>query len=278
MAISLVPMREKTRVISGNSCQQSVLDFDVGAQGFLHAHADGLVEHGSDGAFVELRHELRAEAIEQPDRTGKQRDRGNDHDQPAQSKRHVKHRLVERASRDANNAIIAFVNFAAQQERAQHRHEREREHERAAEREHHGERHRMKHFPFDAGERENRDINNRDDDHAEEHRRLPTCLLAASTVCDAFLGRERAAKLVLPLPSWRTMFSTMTTAPSMIRPKSIAPRLIRFPEMPKRAMPVSAKRNESGMAEATMSAARQLPSRRQQHGHHEHRAFEQIRS
>ena len=52
----------------------------------------------------------------------------------------------------------------------------------------------------------------------------------------------------------------MTTAPSMIRPKSIAPRLIRFPEIPKRAIPVSAKRNESGIAEATMSAARQLPN------------------
>ena len=57
------------------------------------------------------------------------------------------------------------------------------------------------------------------------------------------------------------MFSTMTTAPSMMRPKSTAPRLIRFPEMPNCLMPVRAKRNDRGMAQATMSAARQLPSR-----------------
>ena len=47
----------------------------------------------------------------------------------------------------------------------------------------------------------------------------------------------------------------------MMRPKSIAPKLIRFPEMPKCAMPVMAKRNASGIAVATMSAARQLPRR-----------------
>ena len=47
----------------------------------------------------------------------------------------------------------------------------------------------------------------------------------------------------------------------MIRPKSIAPRLIKFPEMPDRTMPVMAKSMESGIARATMMAARQLPSR-----------------
>ena len=41
---------------------------------FLHAHTHGLVEHRGDGTFVELGHELRAEAREQPQRTGKQHD------------------------------------------------------------------------------------------------------------------------------------------------------------------------------------------------------------
>jgi hypothetical protein len=50
------------------------------------------------------------------------------------------------------------MNFSAQQKRTQHRHERESEHECAAKSEHHGQCHRMKHFPFDAGEREKRDI------------------------------------------------------------------------------------------------------------------------
>ena len=61
VAISLVPMRVKMRVISGNSCKQPVLDFDVGPQGFLDAHPDGLVEHRGDGTLVELGHKLRPE-------------------------------------------------------------------------------------------------------------------------------------------------------------------------------------------------------------------------
>ena len=42
-------------------------------------------------------------------------------------------------------------------------------------------------------------------------------------------------------------------------------------------MPVIAKSNESGMANATMSAARQLPKQKQQHDHDKNRALEEIR-
>ena len=41
-------------------------------------------------------------------------------------------------------------------------------------------------------------------------------------------------------------------------------------------MPVSANRNESGIAAATMSAARQLPNNANKHDDHENRALEQI--
>ena len=47
--------------------QQPILDFDVGPERFLHAHAHGFVEHRGDGTLVELGHELRAEAGEQPE-------------------------------------------------------------------------------------------------------------------------------------------------------------------------------------------------------------------
>ena len=56
------------------------------------------------------------------------------------------------------------------------------------------------------------------------------------------------------------VFSTMTTAPSMISPKSTAPRLIRLPDTRPCTMPVMANRKESGMARETMIAARTLPS------------------
>ena len=60
----------------------------------------------------------------------------------------------------------------------------------------------------------------------------------------------------------RTMFSIMTTEPSTIRPKSIAPRLIRFPLSPANRMAVKATNIDRGMAEATINPPRRLPSNR----------------
>ena len=54
----------------------------------------------------------------------------------------------------------------------------------------------------------------------------------------------------------------MITAPSTIRPKSSAPRLIRFPETPPRTIPVTVISMESGITAAVISAARMLPSNR----------------
>ena len=57
----------------------------------------------------------------------------------------------------------------------------------------------------------------------------------------------------------RTQFSTITTELSTTRPKSMAPRLSRLAAMPKRSMPEKANSIDSGMARATMPAARRLP-------------------
>ena len=46
----------------------------------------------------------------------------------------------------------------------------------------------------------------------------------------------------------------------MMSPKSIAPKLIRLPETWPCTMPVMAMSSDNGIASATMSAARQLPS------------------
>ena len=68
------------------------------------------------------------------------------------------------------------------------------------------------------------------------------------------------------------MFSITTTAPSTIRPKSSAPRLIRLALMSNRFIADAANRNESGMTSAVMIAARTLPEREEQHGDHQQRA------
>ena len=57
-------------------------------------------------------------------------------------------------------------------------------------------------------------------------------------------------------PSWasrRTQFSTMITLESTIRPKSIAPRLIRLAVTPVASIMLAAKSIESGIASATIS-------------------------
>ena len=60
----------------------------------------------------------------------------------------------------------------------------------------------------------------------------------------------------------RMQFSIMITELSTIRPKSIAPRLIRLAVMPVASMMFLANSIDSGMASATIRPARQLPSRR----------------
>ena len=77
-------------------------------------------------------------------------------------------------------------------------------------------------------------------------------------------------------PSRRTAFSTMITAPSTSRPKSIAPRLIRLPDSPNAFITVTANSSERGMVIATTSPAAQIAQQNQQHEDHQQRALEEV--
>ena len=59
----------------------------------------------------------------------------------------------------------------------------------------------------------------------------------------------------------RTWFSIITTAPSTIIPKSIAPRLIKFALMPKRRMPRKLISIDNGITNATTMAADTFPKK-----------------
>ena len=64
-------------------------------------------------------------------------------------------------------------------------------------------------------------------------------------------------------PSWasrRTQFSIMITLESTIRPKSIAPRLIRLAEIPVASITLAANSIDSGIARATIKPPRRFPS------------------
>lgn len=82
-----------------------------------------------------------------------------------------------------------------------------------------------------------------------------------ATWCAAARTFSRVGTPGSPRRWWRTrrMFSTMTTAPSTMRPKSIAPRLIRLPDTPVQRIAENATSIDSGIAAATSSPARRLP-------------------
>ena len=101
---------------------------------------------------------------------------------------------------------------------------------------------------------------------------------AAKTVGEPLLERRaRGRARRCRSPSRRRQFSTMITAPSTIRPKSIAPRLIRLPLILVCTMPIAVSSIESGIASAVMSAARKLPSSSEQHDDDEQRALGEVR-
>src|SRR6266446_2777449 len=80
----------------------------------------------------------------------------------------------------------------------------------------------------------------------------------------SFVARRTESTGDSCLPSSRrcTEFSIMTTAPSTIIPKSIAPRLMRLALMPNNRMPAKLTSIEKGMIDAVTIAARMLPRNR----------------
>ena len=87
-----------------------------------------------------------------------------------------------------------------------------------------------------------------------------TSEVAAAVVASRSLSVSSRPRRCCSSPKRRRQFSMMITAPSTIRPKSSAPRLIRLPETPPRTMPVRVNSIASGITAAVISAARKLPS------------------
>src|SRR6266540_1942711 len=163
--------------------------------------------------------------------------------------------------RKADQTALFLGHASAQRESERGRHVGEGEDEGAGEREYHCQRHRTKHLPLDPRQRQNRQIDGRDDQFAE-HRRAPHFHRGVIDSILQFLPVSRRPSARWRSATRRTEFSVIITAPSTISPKSIAPRLIRLPEMSKRRMRLAAISIESGMTVAVSNAPRQLPSSR----------------
>ena len=75
---------------------------------------------------------------------------------------------------------------------------------------------------------------------------------------------------------WRTMFSTITTAPSTTIPKSSAPSDSRLAGICFRSRQVAANSREKGMVSATMIAPRMFPRNRNRTIDDQNHSFGQV--
>jgi hypothetical protein len=98
----------------------------------------------------------------------------------------------------ANDRIVLFFDSAAQQQRDRRRHERQRQHQRAKQSDHHRERHRLKHFSFDARQREDGQIHQHDDQYADQARREDLARRGVHRV-KPLVGPQQTAEMLLPV-------------------------------------------------------------------------------
>jgi hypothetical protein len=105
--------------------------------------------------------------------------------------------------------------------------------------------------------------------------RLDDLCAGARNQRETLITGQQATELVLRSEP-RRQFSTMMTAPSTIRPKSSAPRLIRLAEMP--VLHHAGDRHQHGERNHRSGDQRcaQVAQQQEQHGDHQQRAFGQV--
>ena len=86
----------------------------------------------------------------------------------------------------------------------------------------------------------------------------PSSVILFFKLCFSLAARDR--NCVFSLVTLNAINSTIMTAPSMIIPKSIAPKLIKLASTPNRYIKEKAKSKQRGMTEATMRPDRKFPN------------------
>ena len=125
-------------------------------------------------------------------------------------------------------------------------------------------RHRREHLSFDAGQRQDRQVDDRDDERAEQARPDDLARILREWSRDVPRGSSTRPSRCCSAASARRQFSTMITAPSTMMPKSIAPRLIRLALTLFSTMPVMVNSIDSGMTQAVAIAAPEVAQRQEQ--------------
>ena len=193
-ATSAVPVFEKTKATCGNLATASstssciVCDCDKrGAGDAQRVHRDVLL--------VERRDELLAEPCEQ--KAGPDQEEHRRHDEGQRSlERAPQDRPVSRLERPYDEVLL-LLHSSGDDDGDHRRHEGQRQDEGRGKRDDHRQRHRLEHLALDAGEGEERHVDE-DDDRLSVNGRLDH-LLGRPHRLQALLGVEDAPELVLPL-------------------------------------------------------------------------------
>ena len=133
------------------------------------------------------------------------------------------------------------------------------------------------HLALDAGEREDRQV----DDHDDAARRTswpgaPRARASTTTSSRSRSVEQAAQRGAARCASRRTQFSTMMTAPSTMSPKSIAPRLIRLALIRLATMPVIVKSIDERDHQRRDERGPDVAEEQEQHDDDEQRALDQI--
>ena len=142
----------------------------------------------------------------------------------------------------------------------------------------HGDRHRPEHLPLEPFEREDRQVDGDDDQHAEQDRpRHLDGRRREQRQCAAATRRPgRPAAVASASARRRTKFSIITTAPSTIRPKSMAPSDIRFAETPNSRMPMKPHEHRQRNHRRDDQRRADVAQEEEQHDDDEQRALDQV--
>ncbi len=119
-------------------------------------------------ALVQVGHEFTAQARGQQAAAHHQHQRAGHHPAPAPQREDQQRRIAPAHPR--HQPVFLFLHPAAEEQRNRRRHEGERQQHRTGQREHHGDRHRMEHFSFHPGQREDRQVHRGDDAQPEQAR------------------------------------------------------------------------------------------------------------
>ena len=148
-------------------CLEGPLELELHLDGLREARARNAQRLHGEVALIQAGNELRAHSRRKPCARDDERPAMTHENRSTETQCPFQHWRVG-ATRTTHDDVFLLFDLAAQQERDRCGHKRQRQHERGEQRDDHGQRHRPKHLAFDAGQREDGQVHENHDQHADQ--------------------------------------------------------------------------------------------------------------